>query len=62
MVKLSAIIVTIFVFATSVFAAPVGPFQGPATWTYEGLGACGVTSKDTDLVVGVSQTFFNAWP
>ena len=62
MVKFSAALATLVVLATSVFAAPTGPFTGPATWTYEGIGACGVNSKDTDLVVGVSQQFFNAWP
>lgn len=62
MVKFSAGLATIFVLATSAFAAPTGPFHGPATWTHEGVGACGVNSKDTDLVVGVSQQFFNAWP
>jgi len=62
MVKFSAALATIIVLATSVIAAPTGPFTGPATWTYEGIGACGVNSKDTDLVVGVSQQFFNAWP
>ena len=55
-------VATLFVLATSVFAAPVGPYTGSATWTYEGLGACGVTSQNTDLVVGVSQAFFNDWP
>ena len=62
MVKISVVIATILALATSTLAAPTGPFNGPATWTFEGLGACGVTSKDTDLVVGVSQEFFNAWP
>jgi hypothetical protein len=62
MVKFTAIVATISVLAVSVLAAPIGPYHGSATWTFEGLGACGVTSKDTDLVVGVSQEFFNAWP
>jgi len=62
MVKISAAIASIFILATSVFAAPTGPFTGAATWTFEGLGACGHVSQDTDLVVGVSQQFFNSWP
>ena len=62
MVNFSAGLVTLIVLATSAFAAPTGPFHGPATWTHQGVGACGVNSKDTDLVVGVSQQFFNAWP
>jgi len=62
MVKISTTIATIFVLATSAFAAPTGPFYGPATWSYQGLGACGNVTADTDFVVGVSQEFFNDWP
>ena len=62
MVKFSAAVTTIFILATSVLSAPTGPFTGPATWSFQGVGACGVLSKDTDLTVGVSQQFFNAWP
>jgi len=62
MVKISTIVTSIFALAIPVLAAPVGPFHGAATWTYEGLGACGVTSKDTDFVVGVSEAFFDSWP
>jgi len=62
MVKASTAVVTILALATSAFAAPTGPFYGPATWSYQGLGACGKVTKDTDFVVGVSQKFFNAWP
>jgi hypothetical protein len=62
MVKILAAVVSIFILATFVFAAPTGPFTGAATWSYEGLGACGEVSQDSDLVVGVSQQFFNSWP
>ena len=62
MVNFSAVVTMNFVFATVVFAAPTSSFRGPATWTNEGLGACGVVSNDTDLVVAVSQEFFDAWP
>jgi len=37
-------------------------FTGKATWTYEGLGACGIVSKDTELVTGVSAAYFNSFP
>jgi len=62
MVKASTAVVTILALATSTFAAPTGPFYGATTWSYQGLGACGKLTEDTDFVVGVSQTFFNDWP
>jgi hypothetical protein len=33
-----------------------------ATYTNEGVGACGFTSTNDQLVVGVSSAFFNNFP
>ncbi|KAF8338109.1 uncharacterized protein EI90DRAFT_2908971, partial [Cantharellus anzutake] len=35
---------------------------GRATWAYQGLGACGIVTKDTDLVTGVSAQYFDSYP
>ena len=63
MVRILAAATTMFALAASVSAAPsaTGPFTGSAGWTSEGLGACGKTSTDSQLVVGVSAQFFDAF-
>jgi len=56
---------------TSLGAAAPGPVDnsiekrdvtGTATWGYQGIGACGVKTEDTDLVTGVSGTYFDSYP
>jgi len=49
----------------AVLAAPSanGPTHtGQATFTDEGVGSCGFTNTNSQLVVGVSTAFFNAFP
>ncbi|KAL6250799.1 hypothetical protein RBB50_003102 [Rhinocladiella similis] len=37
-----------------------GPYTGDLTYYGPGLGACGVTSKDSDKIVSISHTVFDA--
>ncbi|KAJ9627558.1 hypothetical protein H2204_009597 [Knufia peltigerae] len=37
-----------------------GPYTGDLTYYGPGLGACGVTSKDSDKIVAISHTVFDA--
>jgi hypothetical protein len=66
-------ILALFAFAAASVANPIDPeardvgvekrdFTGRATWAYQGLGACGIVTKDTDLVTGVSAQYFDSYP
>ncbi len=35
---------------------------GKAVLSGEGLGACGITTTDKELVTGVSQEYFDSYP
>lgn len=37
-------------------------FGGVGTWYETGLGACGITNKDTDFIAAVGHTFFDTYP
>jgi len=38
-----------------------GPFSGDMTWFATGLGACGITNTDTDMICAVSHVLFDSW-
>ncbi|KAM7198450.1 rare lipoprotein A-like double-psi beta-barrel domain containing protein [Naviculisporaceae sp. PSN 640] len=38
------------------------PFNAKLTWYYPGLGACGETHGDNDLVVAVDKTVYGTYP
>ncbi|EGN94486.1 hypothetical protein SERLA73DRAFT_62609 [Serpula lacrymans var. lacrymans S7.3] len=38
----------------------VSAFSGDATYYYTGLGACGVTNKDTDFIVALSTAQYGS--
>jgi len=39
-----------------------GQHSGDGTWYNTGLGACGITSVDTDFIVAVNGNLFNNYP
>ncbi len=42
---------------------PIIPMHtGKAVLSGEGLGACGITTTDKELVTGVSQEYFDSYP
>ena len=62
-----SLIVLAVAVATSVLAVPATPANeliarntGSTTWFYPGLGACGETNNDNDLVAAVSAELFDA--
>ncbi|KAN0127316.1 expansin family protein [Lactarius tabidus] len=70
MYKLTWILVAFFTLTLSALAAPVPEeFQelekrtthtGRGTWYYTGLGACGWTNTNSQLVVAMPQSLYNA--
>jgi len=53
-----------FLLASVVMASPLDKrtFTGKATWSYQGLGACGITTTDDELVTGVDALYFDSYP
>jgi len=68
MYKLTWILVAFFALAFSVLAAPVDlekrasntVHKGRGTWYYTGLGACGWTNSNSQLVVAMPQSLYDA--
>jgi hypothetical protein len=40
----------------------VGTQNGQGTWYDTGLGACGITNSNTDLIAAVSHSLFDTYP
>ncbi|KAF9520349.1 hypothetical protein BS47DRAFT_1323868 [Hydnum rufescens UP504] len=65
MTRLAFLFSILAVSAALTNASRVGPgvhYTGSATFAKQGLGACGMAAKDSDLVVAVSDAFFDSWP
>ncbi|KAL1757609.1 RlpA-like double-psi beta-barrel-protein domain-containing protein-containing protein [Schizophyllum commune] len=52
-----ATVATVLAFSTLASA-----FSGDGTFYAAGLGACGITNSDTDMIAAISSTYFDAYP
>ncbi|KAL1703241.1 RlpA-like double-psi beta-barrel-protein domain-containing protein-containing protein [Schizophyllum commune] len=44
------------------FSALANAFSGDGTFYAAGLGACGITNSDSDMIAAISSTYFDAYP
>jgi len=54
----------ILLLASVAMASPIDKrvYTRKATWSDQGLGACGITTTNGELVVGVDAAYFDSYP
>jgi len=64
MTRFITIAVSFLLAASAALASPLEKraFTGKATWTYQGLGACGTTATDDQIVTAVQAAYFDSYP